>query len=191
MPSSNPIRPIAVVLAVLASVAAGLCRLAPITVRPPNFTPIGALGLYAGGRLPWWIGCGLPLAVMAATDFCLWLNGLPAFNKWVYASFLIYVLIGRMLCRTRSPGRIAVANYLGAIQFFLVTNFGVWLNLSGHPHPMYPSTGAGLLECYIAGLPFFGYTLAGDLFFSAVLFGAHAWLSRHETSAEPALGESA
>jgi len=37
---------------------------------------------------------------------------------------------------------------------------------------------AGLGECYLLGIPFFGLTLAGDFAYAAVLFGLHAWLSR-------------
>lgn len=43
---------------------------------------------------------------------------------------------------------------------------------------MYPHTLAGVLACYTAGVPFFWRTLASDLFYSGVLFGLHAWLSR-------------
>ena len=48
---------------------------------------------------------------------------------------------------------------LSSIVFFLFTNFGVWLI-------GYPKTLEGLITCYIAAIPFFGYTLAGDLFYS-------------------------
>ena len=47
------------------TVSAGVLRLlAPV----PNLTPVGALGLYAGGRLRSWQAFALPLLVMAATD---------------------------------------------------------------------------------------------------------------------------
>ena len=39
---------------------------------------------------------------------------------------------------------------------------------------MYPHTLAGLEACYIAALPFFGYTLLGNLAFSAAFFGGEA-----------------
>ena len=42
---------------------------------------------------------------------------------------------------------------------------------------MYPHTLAGLEACYIAALPFFGYTLLGNLAFSAAFFGAEALLA--------------
>jgi len=32
--------------------------------------------------------------------------------------------------------------------------------------------------CYVAAIPFFGWTIAGDLVYTGVLFGLHAWLSR-------------
>jgi len=43
---------------------------------------------------------------------------------------------------------------------------------------MYPKTAAGLASAYVAGIPFFQNTVAGTLFYSAVLFGAFAWLRR-------------
>jgi hypothetical protein len=57
--------------------------------------------------------------------------------------------------------------------FYLTTNFAVWAG-SG----MYAKTLAGLVSCYVAALPFFGPTVAGDLFYSAVLFGGFAWAER-------------
>ena len=48
---------------------------------------------------------------------------------------------------------------LSSLIFFLVTNFGVWLI-------GYPNTLEGFIACYIAAIPFFGWTVAGDLFYS-------------------------
>ena len=70
---------------------------------------------------------------------------------------------------------------LGSLQFFLLTNLGVWLVGDGH---LYPRTPAGLMACYVAALPFFGRTLAADLGYATVLFGLHAWLSRRVFPAE-------
>lgn len=38
----------------------------------------------------------------------------------------------------------------------------------------YPKTGAGLIECYVAAIPFFKNTLLSDLFYTALLFGGLA-----------------
>ena len=43
---------------------------------------------------------------------------------------------------------------------------------------MYPHTLAGWCSATRMAIPFFGRTLAGDLLYSGVLFGLHAWLSR-------------
>jgi hypothetical protein len=91
----------------------------------------------------------------------------------VYASFLVNVVIGLWLRDRGTIARISLATLLGAIQFFLVTNFAVWQFLSGFPH-----TASGLLACYIAGIPFFWNTLAGDAFYATLLFGGYALAER-------------
>jgi hypothetical protein len=91
----------------------------------------------------------------------------------VYASFLVNVAIGLWLRDRRTLARITLATLLGAIQFFIVTNFAVWQFLSGYPH-----TGTGLVACYMAGIPFFWNTLAGDAFYVALLFGSYAFAER-------------
>jgi hypothetical protein len=85
----------------------------------------------------------------------------------VYGSFLLSIAIGWLLRERRTVPRVGGAVLLGAAQFFLITNFGVWMLLNS-----YPKTLAGLVACYIAGLPLFWNTLAGDALFSALLFGA-------------------
>jgi hypothetical protein len=69
--------------------------------------------------------------------------------------------------------RIAGATFLGALQFFLITNFGVWALLNS-----YPRTGGGLAACYLAGVPFFWNTLAGDALYASLLFGGFALAER-------------
>jgi hypothetical protein len=39
---------------------------------------------------------------------------------------------------------------------------------------MYPKTVPGLVTCYAAGLPFFRRGLAGDMLFTAIMFGVPA-----------------
>lgn len=91
----------------------------------------------------------------------------------VYASFLINVWIGSRLRNSENPVLIGSAALAGSVQFFLITNFA-WLIGSS----MYPHSFAGMMSCYAAAVPFFWRTLASDLFYSGVLFGLHAWLSR-------------
>ena len=44
---------------------------------------------------------------------------------------------------------------------------------------MYPKTVEGLMTCYAAGIPFFWNTVAGDLFYVAVLFGAYEFVKSY------------
>jgi len=156
--------------------------------HPPNFTPVDAVCLFAGARLKRWQAFLTPLVVMAITDALLTaFVGLPFSLKGrlvVYASLLLNVVIGRRLRTSQGSLRVGVATVAGSLQFFLLTNFGVWLGSR-----VYPQTGAGLVSCYVAGLPFLGRTLAGDLLFSAVLFGVYSWLSRTFYAKNPAFVE--
>jgi hypothetical protein len=159
-------------------VLATALRLAP---HPWNFTPVGAIGLFSGAMVrDRRLAFLFPMLVMCATDAIIGFNKL---SPLVYASFLLSVLIGRAVvgaclsasqsrpepaapAKKRVGTRIAAATFLGALQFFLITNFGVWAFLG-----TYPRTGAGLAACYLAGVPFFWNTLAGDAVYATLLFG--------------------
>ena len=112
----------------------------------------------------------LPLAALFAGDVMI---GFHKLMPVVYASFLVSVAIGFLLRERRTMWRMGGATLLGSIQFFAVTNFGVWA-MGG----MYPKTGAGLAVCYVAGIPFFWNTLAGDALYATLLFGGFALAER-------------
>jgi len=159
-------------LIVLAGIilAAAALRTAP---HPWNFTPVGAMALFSGAMLrDRRLACGFPLAAMFVSDLVI---GLHALMPVVYASFLVSVGIGRWLAPARTLPRIAGATLAGALQFFLVTNFAIWL-VPGVGS--YPKTPVGLMACYIAGLPFFWNTVASDAFYVALLFGGFALAER-------------
>lgn len=162
MHEPNKNRPIAVILTVLS----GLARLLP---HPPNFTPVGSMSLFAGARVPGWLAYALPILIMAITDPLV--GGYSRATPFVYAAFLINVWIGRRLQRSENPMRIGGAAFLCSLQFFLLSNLGVWLAYQTH-------TLASFEACYIGAIPFWGRTLAGDLFYTAVIFGLHSLLSR-------------
>lgn len=156
------------------TVLGAAARLIP---HPPNFTPVGGMSLFAGARLRGWQAYLVPILLMAVTDPILGaIYGYPAFRKTtvvIYASFLINVWIGRRLQGALNYRRVGGAVLLASSQFFLLTNAGVWL-WGG----LYPHTGAGLIACYVAAIPFFGRTLAGDLLYTGLLFSLHSWVSR-------------
>lgn len=167
---------------------AGIVSRFPTTIKPPNFTMVGGTSLFAGARYPLWQALCIPLVVMAISD--IWLKlifNFEMFNRFVYGSFVIYVLLGRLLRKTQSPLKISTVSIFGSLQFFLITNFGVWYMGIGSPNAIYEPTLLGLLTCYAAALPFLAFTMAGDLGFAAVLFGAHAFVTADRLAEKPAV----
>ncbi len=159
-------RPLAIGLTVLA----GMARLA----QHLNFAPVGALSLFAGARLRGWQAYALPIVLMAVTDPLL--GGYSFATPFIYASFLLSVWMGSKLRKTENPLLIGGTALAGSLQFFLISNLSTFLAPSATP--LYPHTFSGLMACFTAALPFFRNTFISDLVYTAVLFGAHAFLSR-------------
>ena len=147
---------------------AALARLLP---HPANFAPIAAMALFGGACLPdRRLAYAVPLLAMFLTDLIL---GLHATMAFVYLGFVITVAIGGLLRRRLKAVNIAFAAVSASVIFFILSNFGVWL-LSG----LYSHDITGLLACYTAAIPFLQNSLAGALFYSAVLFGGLALADR-------------
>jgi len=155
---------------------AALLRLVP---HPPNFAPVAAIALFGGARLgKRWLAFAIPFAGMLLVDSILQLTspwgGFHVTMGYVYGAIALIVGLGFIVGRFGStPGSVFGGSLIGSGLFFLVTNFGHW-QLMG----MYPKTLAGLVQCYVAAIPFFGNQMAGDLFFNLVLFGTFAWAER-------------
>ena len=161
----NKVRLAALLVAIFAAAA---MRLLP---HPPNFSPIAAMALFSGAYLPKRaLAFVAPFAALLLSDAVL---GFYAGMNFVYFSFAVTVLIGWAVASRKTPLMIGGAAIASSALFFVLTNFGMWL-FSG----FYPLTSAGLVACYVAAIPFFQNTLAGDLFFTALLFGGFALLER-------------
>ena len=121
------------------------------------------------------LALAVPLAAMLIGD------ALIGFDDWrvsavVYAAMLLPAVAGILASRYR-PSRVVVpAVVTCSLIFFATTNLAVWA-FSG----MYSLDMAGLTQCYTLALPFLKYTIAGDLFWAAVLFGG-AWLVQRLTA---------
>ena len=158
-------------LAYLFVIFAVLARM-PFMPHPWNFTPVAAALLYFGARAPrrqLWV----PLLLLAASDVLL--------DKFVYAFpfqrdqlvswawYAAVLLLGTQLREKSSWLRIAGAALASSVSFFLLSNFAVWVFGT-----MYPKTMAGLTTCFAAGVPFFRRGIAGDMLFTAIMFGLPA-----------------
>ena len=144
-----------------------LCVVARLLPHPPNFAPVAAVALVGGLFLArhWQVGLVVMLG-MGIGDALLGFYDLGVMVT-VYASLLLPLAARRFIAPSPTALRIGAAAIGAGVGFFLTTNAAVWYFGSS-----YPPTADGLLASYVAGLPFLKWTLAGNLFFSAVLFGA-------------------
>jgi hypothetical protein len=163
--TTNSTRLIALLSAIV--VAAAL-RLVP---HPPNFSPIDAMALFSGAYLGRrMLAFAAPLGALLLSDLVL---GFYHGQATVYFSVALIVMIGMVGLTRRSPFRVGAAAIASSVLFFVITNFGMWM-FSG----IYPTTATGLEACYLAAIPFFQNTLAGDLFYAALLFGGFSLAER-------------
>lgn len=150
---------------------AALSRLLP---HPSNFAPLGGMALFGGYYFSKkWHSFAVTAGSWWLTDLVLnnvvYKQWFPIFT-WVSPSFitvaislLVIILISKALIKKISFNAIILASVLSSIAFFVITNFGTFLE-------RYPQNIAGLTAAYTAAIPFFKNTLMGDLLYSGILF---------------------
>lgn len=127
----------------------------------PNITPLGALGIVSGRWINLYKGTAIVLATLFLSDILIGFYH-PLVMVSVYGSFTIYGFLGKVA--ENNTVNLVYAAVGGAVSFFLITNFAVWI-----ASDWYPKTGEGLLAAYALGLPFFRNMLIGDICFTALL----------------------
>jgi Family of unknown function (DUF6580) len=175
-------------------ISAIVMRLVP---HIPNFAPVTAAALFGATYLPKRYALLTPLLVMAVSDYLLlYVSPFshPIFNfsrlqppvalfnsttLWVWGSFMISGLLGLVIRKKPGALRIGGVTLLASIQFYLITNFGVWAAGA------YARDLSGLAASYVAGLPFFRWTIAGDLFYTAGFFALYALALRQPKPKKP------
>ena len=157
-------------------VLAAFSRIIP---HMPNFSPLGAIGLFGAAHFEKkWKAFLIPIAATWLSD--LFINNViyaqyyPQFTwfydgfYWQYGSYLLITLVGLLIFKKISVSKVLLGGLVSTTIFFTVSNFGCWLGST-----FYPQNITGLSACYVAGIPFLNGTLLGDLFYSAVLFGGY------------------
>ena len=171
-------------IAVLVLIAA-FSRLIP---HPSNFTAIGAIAIFGAYTIQnKWISTIIPLLAMWISDlfinnivYASYYTSMVWFSEgfaWIYTGILAQSIISWFLISENKFTNITSSSLLGAIAFFILSNIGVWIGST-----MYPHTLAGLTTCFGAAIPFFANTLAGNLFFSAILFGSYFLVEKKTNS---------
>jgi len=166
------------VVVLIAVAVAG--RLVP---HMPNFAPVTAAVLFCGAYMSRKQSLLALGAVLLISDYLLlYINpyGRTSFDHlyapwelyhsalpYIYASFAISALVGWWVRSRRSSGLVVGAALFCSVQFFLISNAGVWIG------GMYDRGLEGLLQSYTMALPFFRGTVLGDLFYTSVFFGGY------------------
>ena len=171
MPTSRTILLISLVL--MATVA----RLIP---HAENFAPLTAMMLFSAAFVPdRRLAIALPFVARIISDVILQSTKYSSLQAemwrnagWVYASMILIAAIGLWLRGRVRPMPVALATLAGAGTFFVVTNFGSWL---AYPD-LYRRSVSGLIDSYVAAIPFFRSTLISDVVCSAIFFGGFALL---------------
>jgi hypothetical protein len=150
----------------------------PFMAHPWGFTPVAAALLYfgaRGSRRQLWV----PFALLAASDVILteFVYSYPFswdhYVTWAWYAAILWLGTGlRQNAALREAGdwlRVGGASVASSVSFFVISNLAVWACW-----PTYPKTIGGLMTCYAAAIPFFRRGMAGDLVFTALMFGMPA-----------------
>lgn len=147
----------------------------------PNFSPMQSMALLGGAYITRkYLAYILPIVLIYVTDFVLNNTiyriyypdheGLVFFSDYmlvVLPSILLIVALGQFFLKRFKTEKLILTALAGSVLFFLITNFGAWIS----PTSIYSKNIAGLLQSYIAGIPFFRASVLSTLLFTLLSFG--------------------
>ncbi len=157
-----------IIFAVLLVLLAVLGR---VVSHPLNFTPLLAVGLFAGSRLrPMSLAMAIVLVSMLVSDTLLgWHSTMP----YTYGSMILITWGSTFFNQGSWWKQIGLSSLGAAVIFWVATNFGVW-----HMEGIYSQDLQGLQNCYVAAIPFFKNTLTSTLVYLGALRGFEQLASR-------------
>ena len=170
---------------ILLVIIASLYRIMP--GRPYGFAPQIAMAFFAGSIIKdKKFSFLLPLISMLISDGLfeiLYTNGVGNIRGFYEGQLLNYILFAGLTVfgfyiKNFNVKRIAISSVLAPTTYFLISNFLVWASASPMAGLQRPKTFDGLLMCYADGLPFYPWTLASTIIFSAILFGSYYLMTR-------------
>ena len=156
--------------------------------RPMGFAPQIAMALFAGSiskdkRFAFLF----PILSLFISDLLyqfLYSQGLSTIKGFYSGQWQNYLLIASItiigfFINKNKIGQIFVGSLAGAVYFFLISNFMVWIgggwDINNQP---YPKSFSGLMLCYSEALPFFKWSVLSTLIFNGVFFGSFYLLGK-------------
>ena len=166
-------------------VIASLYRIMP--GRPWGFAPQLAMAIFGGAIIKdKKLAFILPLLSMFVSDALyevLYRNGVGDISGFYGGQLTNYILFGLMtffgfFIKNFNVGKIALASIAAPTAYFFLSNFMVWVNSSPLVGLDRPRTFNGLLLTLGDGLPFYAWSIAATLIFSAILFGSYYLITK-------------
>ena len=156
--------------------------------RPMGFAPQIAMALFAGSvsrdkRFAFLF----PVLSLFISDLLyqfLYSQGLSTIKGFYSGQWQNYLLIASItiigfFINKNKIGQIFVGSLAGAVYFFLISNFMVWIgggwDINNQP---YPRSFSGLMLCFSEALPFFKWSVLSTLLFNGVFFGSFYLLGK-------------
>lgn len=153
-----------------------------------GFAPQIAMALFAGSvirdkRFAFLLPV-LSLLISDALYQFLYVQGLTTIKGFYSGQWQNYLLIASItiigfFINKDKVGQIFIGSLAGAVYYFLVSNFMVWmgggLDINNQP---YPRSFDGLMLCFTEALPFFKWSLLSTLIFNGIFFGCYYLLGK-------------
>ena len=156
--------------------------------RPMGFAPQIAMALFAGSvskdkRFAFLF----PILSLFISDLLyqfLYSQGLSTIKGFYEGQWQIYLMIASItiigfFINKNKIGQIFLGSLAGAVYFFLISNFMVWIgggwDINNQP---YPRSFSGLMLCFSEALPFFKWSVLSTLLFNGVFFGSFYLLGK-------------
>lgn len=159
--------------------------------RPYGFAPQIAMAIFGGAVIKdKKFAFLLPLSAMFVSDALyqvLYMNGVGNISGFYQGQFLNYLLFAGLtvfgfFIKSFNLKKIALASVAAPTAYFFISNFFVWASSSPLAGLSRPKTFNGLIMCYADGLPFYPWSVASTLVFSALLFGSYYFIMRKQVT---------
>jgi hypothetical protein len=162
---------------ILLIVIASLYRVIPHGLY--GFPPQMAMALFAGAIIKnRKFSFLMPLFSMLVSDLLfevLYRNGIgntPGFyqGQWINYLLICSLTVFGFWIKNFKQTSILTASVVAPTFYFLASNFVVWAGNGGFQRS---KTFAGMIQCYVDGLPFYYASLVSTIVFSALFFGCY------------------
>ncbi len=129
----------------------------------PNFTPTISLIVFASTMFRnYYILASIVIASQLISDYFL---GYYSSIFFVYLGYILLAFASKFILKEIYFVPIIGTSIISVFIFFLVSNYGVWQMMDIYEYSL-----SGLIECYIAGIPFLKYSLISTLLYSTTMY---------------------